>query len=145
MGVSVGHNKGGAKAEINITPLVDIVLVLLIIFMVISPGDSTYTPNAIPKQAELDDSVVLTSEQLVLELKADGSAFLNKTPVAFRDFKKVLQKIIDHRTDSKIFISVENELPYGEVVSWMGAARSSGASTVALQIRAPSSETVAQN
>lgn len=137
MGASVGGAKGGVKAEINITPLVDVVLVLLIIFMVISPGDSTFVQNAIPRKAEIDESVVLSSEQLVLELHADGSAYLNRTMVLKRDFASKIKTIMEQRTDGKLFISVEDELPYGEVVSWMGIAKKHGAKAVALQIKEP--------
>lgn len=138
MGASVGSKKGGARAEINITPLVDVVLVLLIIFMVISPGDATYVPDAIPKPAELDDSVVLSNEQLVLELRADGSALLNQKPMTRKEFESFFKQLLEQRSDRKLFIAVEDELPYGEVMNWMGAARSFGASTVALQIKEPS-------
>lgn len=137
MAGSVGNKKGGAKAEINITPLVDVVLVLLIIFMVISPGNSTYLPNAIPRKAEIDDSVVLSSEQMVLELFADGTATLNRKPVVFRNFEKIIAEIMEQRTDRKMFIAVEDELPYGEVVSWMGVARSSGVKTLSIHLKEP--------
>ncbi len=135
MAASVGGKKGSAKAEINITPLVDVVLVLLIIFMVISPGDATYIPDAIPKPAELEDSVVLSSEQLILELFADGSALLNQKSVTRREFSKQIRELMEQRSDKKLFVAAENELPYGEVVSWMGQARSVGVSTVALQLK----------
>ena len=137
MAASVGGKKGGARAEINITPLVDVVLVLLIIFMVISPGDATFVPDAIPKPADLDDSVVLSNEQLVLELHADGSALLNQKSVTRNEFPKLIQTLMEQRSDRKLFIAVEDELPYGEVVNWMGIARSVGTSTVALQIKGP--------
>lgn len=144
MGASVGNSRGGAKAEINITPLVDVVLVLLIIFMVISPGDATYIPNAIPRPAELEDSVVLTNEQLVLELFSDGSTLLNRTLVTRKEFPDIFRKLTEQRTDRKLFIAVADEVPYGEVMNWMSAARSFGASTVALQIKSPENE-LAQN
>lgn len=137
MAAFVGSGKGGAKAEINITPLVDVVLVLLIIFMVISPGNSTYIPNAIPRKAEIDDSVVLSSEQMVLELFADGTAMLNRKSVVFRNFGTIIEEIMEQRTDRKMFIAVEDELPYGEVVSWMGVARSSGVKTLSIHLKEP--------
>lgn len=137
MAVNVGGNKGGAKADINITPLVDVVLVLLIIFMVISPGNSSFIPDAIPREAENDESVVLTDEQMVLELKVDGTATLNRQPVEMNEFGEKIFEIMDGRVDSKLFIMASDDLPYGEVIAWMGIARKNGANTLALQINDP--------
>ena len=137
MGAAVGGKRGGAKAEINITPLVDVVLVLLIIFMVISPGDSAYVADAIPKPAELDDSVVLSNEQMVLELRADGTALLNQKPISRKDFPTLIGTLMEQRSDRKLFIAVEDELPYGEVINWMSEAKRLGATTVALQLKTP--------
>lgn len=134
MAAAVGGKKGGAKAEINITPLVDVVLVLLIIFMVISPGDSTYISNAIPKIAELQDNQVINNDQIVLELFADGRALLNQKDIKHADFSNTLKTIFETRAEKKIFISAENELPYGEVVSWMGLAKGAGADLMAIKI-----------
>lgn len=134
MAAAVGGKKGGAKAEINITPLVDVVLVLLIIFMVISPGDSTYIANAIPKTAQLDDNQVLANDQIVLDLYADGRAELNQKEIKHADFSNTLKTLFETRSEKKIFISAENELPYGEVVSWMGLAKGAGADLVAIKI-----------
>ncbi len=134
MAAAVGGNKGGAKAEINITPLVDVVLVLLIIFMVISPGDSTYIANAIPKTAQLEDNQVISNDQIVLELFADGRAELNQKEIKHADFSTTLKTLFETRSEKKIFISAENELPYGEVVSWMGLAKGAGADLMAIKI-----------
>lgn len=140
MAASVGGKKGGARAEINITPLVDVVLVLLIIFMVVSPGDASYISNAIPKPADSDDSVVISTEQLVLELYADGSARLNHETIKKSDFSDVIRKLLEQRADKKLFIAVEDELPYGEVVSWMSVARHEGVTQLALQIKEPDAQ-----
>lgn len=134
MAAAIGGKKGAAKAEINITPLVDVVLVLLIIFMVISPGDSTYLSNAIPKIAELEDNQVITNDQIVLELFADGRALLNQKDIKHGDFSNTLKTIFETRAEKKIFISAENELPYGEVVNWMGLAKGAGADLMAIKI-----------
>lgn len=134
MAAAVGGKKGGAKAEINITPLVDVVLVLLIIFMVISPGDSTYIADAIPKTAQLEDNQVIANDQIVLELFADGKALLNQKEIKHGDFLNTLKTLFESRAEKKIFISSENELPYGEVVSWMGLAKTAGADLIAIKI-----------
>jgi biopolymer transport protein ExbD len=124
-------------AAINITPLVDVVLVMLIIFMVVSPGNPMYVPNAVPKPADIEESAALTSEQLVLELYADGSALLNRNPVKRTEFADAFHKLIETRTDKKLFLAIQDEVPYGQVVDWMGAARAYGASLVAIEIKPP--------
>jgi biopolymer transport protein TolR len=134
MAANISHGKGGAKAEINITPLVDVVLVLLIIFMVVSPGDATYIPDAIPKPAQLDDSQLDANDRMVLELSADGAAKLNQKVVEHADFVKTLRMLFEERADKKLFISAEDELPYGEVVGWMGLAKTAGATLMALKL-----------
>lgn len=139
MGAAVGKSRGSI-AGINITPLVDVVLVLLIIFMVISPGNSVYIPNAVPKPADIEDSAALANEQLVLELLSDGTVLLNRTAVTRREFTDAFRKLMETRTDKKLFVAAADEVPYGEVVNWMSAARSLGASMVAIQIKAPEGE-----
>lgn len=134
MATNISHGKGGAKAEINITPLVDVVLVLLIIFMVVSPGDATYIPDAIAKPAQLDDSQLDSNDRMVLELSADGSAHLNQTAVQDTEFVQKLKTLFNERADKKLFISAEDELPYGEVIRWMGLAKTAGASLMALKL-----------
>lgn len=134
MAAAVGGKKGGAKAEINITPLVDVVLVLLIIFMVISPGDSTYLADAIPKVATQEESQVITNDQIVLELFADGKAKLNQKEILHADFSKQLKSLFETRSDKKIFVAAENLVPYGEVVDWMGLAKATGATLMAIKI-----------
>jgi len=133
---------GGAIAGINITPLVDVVLVLLIIFMLVIRGDTVDIPNAIPKKAEAEESTELENEQLVLELLKDGKAMLNREEVSGKDFPAKFGDLMKTRSDKKLFVSADDEVPYGIVVFWMSMARKSGASLVALQITPPEVNTI---
>ena len=140
MAGQVGGDKGGRRAEINVTPLVDVVLVLLIIFMVLSPAAISQVPNALPRPARQETSVVLTSDQLVLELRADGSAWFNNERTNLVEFQKAVVDLMARRTNRTVFFSVEDGVLYGKTVAWMAAARVGGAQTVALKISPPKTE-----
>ena len=132
--------KGGQRAEINVTPLVDVVLVLLIIFMVLSPAAISQIPDALPRPARQETSVILTSDQLVLELRADGSAWFNNQRTNLVEFQKAVQELMTRRTNRTVFFSVEDGVLYGKTVAWMAAARVGGTQTVALKISPPKTE-----
>lgn len=136
MGAAVGQAKGSI-AGINVTPLVDVVLVLLIIFMATSTGDPVYVPNAVPKKADIEESAAVISEVLVLELFSDGTALLNRMAYTPREFAEKFRSLMQTRGDKKLFVAAADEVPYGVVVDWMSRARSYGATTVALQIAPP--------
>jgi biopolymer transport protein TolR len=136
MAGSVGKSRG-AMAGINITPLVDVVLVLLIIFMLVVRGDTSDVPNAVPKRAEAEESAALVSEQLILELLRDGTAMLNRNAVKLKEFPDFFQKLMENRADKKLFVSVDDDVVYGDVVLWMSLAEKYGAELVALQVKAP--------
>lgn len=141
MAGAVGKSRG-AIAGINITPLVDVVLVLLIIFMLVIRGDAVDIPNAIPKKAEAEESVELENEQLVLELLKDGKALLNRDEISAKEFPTRFRDLMKTRSDKKLFVSADDEVPYGIVVFWMSMARKNGASLVALQITPPEVNTI---
>ena len=132
MGMVAG--KGGKRADINITPLVDVVLVLLIIFMVLSPTASFYVPNALPKKSDRDVSVVVRQEQAIVQLLQDGSHLFQGSPIQLLEFPDAVKKFLAQRQDKTVFFSVQDGVRYGEVARWMALARTSGASTVSLQV-----------
>lgn len=136
MSGAVGKSKG-AMAGINITPLVDVVLVLLIIFMLVIKGDTVSIPDTIPKKAEAEETIALESEELVLELLKDGSLLLNRNPVSAKEFPEMFQKIMASRSDKKLFVSADDEVLYGDVAYWMSVARRNGATLIALQTKVP--------
>ena len=136
MGANVGQRKG-ALANINITPLVDVVLVLLIIFMLLIREDASYVPNPIPMKADAEENIAIESEQLVLELLNDNSVLLNRNPTTRAEFPEYFRKTMEERTDKKLFVAVQDEVLYKDVVYWMSMAKRNGASLVALQITPP--------
>jgi biopolymer transport protein ExbD len=143
MAGAVGKSKG-QMAGINITPLVDVVLVLLIIFMLVIKGDSVEIPNIIPKKADAEEAVALESQQLVLELLKNGDLMLNGNPVKDKDFPDMFHKLMESRSDKKLFVSADDEVLWDQVVYWMSVARRNGAGLVALQMIPPQYESISK-
>jgi biopolymer transport protein TolR len=117
-------------AEINVTPLVDVMLVLLIIFMVTAPlmtsGVSVDLPktNAQPLNSD--------SEPLTVSIKADGSIFLQDQPVDISDIVAKLQAIARNNADRRIFVRGDKDLAYGRIMEVMGTITQGGFTKVAL-------------
>lgn len=113
-----------AFSDINVTPLVDVVLVLLIIFMVTAPmlqmGIDVNLPRVKSK------SVDVTEEKLVLTINSAKEIFLNKTLVSIIDLRVKLQHIFANRIDRDLFLRADRSVPYGYVVEVMSEVRKAG-------------------
>jgi len=111
-------------AEINVTPLVDVVLVLLIIFMVAAPmlqmGIDVNLPRVKSK------SVDVTEEKLVLTVNGAKEIFLNKTKVSLPDLRPKLESIFAAKIDRDLFLRADRSVPYGFVVEVMSEVRKAG-------------------
>ena len=119
---------GGAHrplAEINVTPFVDVMLVLLIIFMVTAPmmqqGIDVDLPNTTTQNIRVDDP------PLVLTIKKDGTVLLANTVVPAAELEEKLKAVLEGRESDDIFLRADKEAPYGAVVKVMAAARAGGA------------------
>jgi biopolymer transport protein ExbD len=121
-------------AEINVTPLVDIVLVLLIIFMVASPlvekdlGVSLSAEKHTEKAAEID------KEQVIVSLGGSGALKINSEPVLPTDYAETIRRKLAGRVaaDRVVFIVAEDRAPYRSLVDAIDWARKAGATTVGL-------------
>jgi biopolymer transport protein TolR len=111
-------------SEINVTPLVDVVLVLLIIFMVAAPmlqmGIDVNLPRVKSK------SVDVTEEKLVLTINSSRELFLNKMRIPITDLKFKLENIFAGRIDRDLFLRADRNVPYGFVVEVMSEVRKAG-------------------
>jgi biopolymer transport protein TolR len=123
----------GANADINVAPLVDVVLVLLIIFMVITPLLAKNIPIEVPQKTEMeeppDDKL---KEQVVLKLFSDGHVEVNKQTVALDDVEKVIEETYKNRKDKVMFFEGEDDAVYGLAVQLMDAAKGAGVDTVGI-------------
>jgi biopolymer transport protein TolR len=111
-------------AEINVTPLVDVMLVLLIIFMVTAPMMQTGIDVNLPRVKA--KSVDVSEEKLVLTVNDAKEIFLNKTKLSLRELGTKLEHIIAARVDREVYLRADRNVPYGFVVEVMAEARKAG-------------------
>ncbi len=118
------NNGNKALAEINVTPLVDVVLVLLIIFMVTAPMLSMGIDVNLPRVKS--KSVDVTEEKLVLTINEAREIFLNKTKMQLGELNFKLEAIFSNRIDREVFLRADRNVPYGFVVEVMSEVRKAG-------------------
>ena len=135
MSMDVGGSKGGVKADINVTPLVDVMLVLLIIFMVTAPILQQGVAVDLPKVAA--GPLTGQEEQLVVNVAKGGQVFLNDTPMAVLDLTAKLGAIAAARPDRQVYVRADQSVPYGEVMQVMSAVRDAGLTHVGLVTEPP--------
>ena len=118
------NNEHKPLAEINVTPLVDVVLVLLIIFMVTAPmlqmGIDVNLPRVKAK------SINVSEEKLVLTINGKHEIYINEFNTTLPDLSAKLESIFKSRTDRELFMRADKEVPYGYVVQVMSEVRKAG-------------------
>ena len=134
MGMTSGSNSGrGATPQMNITPLVDVVLVLLIIFMVVTPLLAKNFALNLPKKEENVPPPPADAEQnLVVTVHKDGTIFINQLKVEKAELAPKLTRLFAAKSDKAIYFDAEDGTPYGQAVEAMDLARGGGARTVAI-------------
>jgi len=139
MGTPSSRRRKGARqspmSEINVTPMVDVMLVLLIIFMVAAPMLTAGVPVNLPqsKAAPLNEKI----EPLAITIKADGQVFIQDTAVAVEELAARLQAITENKPDTRIYVRGDHSLDYGRVMEVMGLITSAGFTKVALITETP--------
>ncbi len=125
------RGKSAAMAEINVTPFVDVMLVLLIIFMVAAPLLTVGVPVELPKTA----ANALPTEQeepLTITLTADGRTVLMNTEISETELIPKLEAIAAERTSKKVFLRADGAIPYSRVAQIMGALNAGGFNEIGL-------------
>ncbi len=119
-----GGHRRGALAEINVTPLVDVMLVLLIIFMISAPLLTVGVPVELPKTeaAAVDDQTL----PLSITVKADGTIFVQEAQTAFDQLSVRLTALAGQGFDKPIFVRADGKAPYAVVAQVMAALSTSG-------------------
>ncbi|HUN53648.1 MAG TPA: protein TolR [Smithella sp.] len=125
-------------AEINVTPLVDVMLVLLIIFMVTAPMLSMGIDVNLPRVKS--KSVDVTEEKLVLTISEAKEIFLNKTKLPLGELNSKLEAIFSNRIDREIFLRADKNVPYGFVVEVMSEVRKAGVDKLGMITEPPEEE-----
>ena len=111
----------GVMSEINVTPLVDVMLVLLIIFMVTAPLLQQGIDVNLPKAKGKD---MPPEERIALVIKRDMKVYMNDTPVSMADLRRKLQAI--STMNPNVFLKADKDVPYGFVVEVMGEIKEAG-------------------
>lgn len=122
---------GAVMSEINITPFVDVMLVLLIIFMVAAPMLTVGVPIELPDTA----AKAMPDEQeppLTISITAEGAIFIQDTEVSDADMIPKLRAIAAERTSDKVFLRADGALDYGRVAAVMGALNAGGFNNIGL-------------
>lgn len=127
------RRRGGAArmSEINVTPFVDVMLVLLIIFMVAAPMLTVGVPVELPRTS----AGALPAEQeepLSITLTADGTVLIMSTEIDPSDLIPQLRAVAAERRDNKVFLRADGAIPYERVVQVMGALNSGGFNNIGL-------------
>lgn len=111
-------------AEINIIPLVDVMLVLLIIFMVAAPLSITGIKVNLPKVAAKGSQV--SEDKIILSVSKEGDYFIDKTKILPKNLKDKLVAIFENKTNKQLYIRADRDVAYGKVVDVMSVAKLSG-------------------
>ncbi|WP_299929602.1 protein TolR [uncultured Pelagimonas sp.] len=125
------RGKAAPMSEINVTPFVDVMLVLLIIFMVAAPLLTVGVPVELPKTAA-QALPQETEEPLTVSIAADGTVLIQSTEISREDLIPRLRAIAAERSDDRVYLRADGVVPYEDVAQIMGALNAGGFSSIGL-------------
>jgi biopolymer transport protein TolR len=124
------QSRHGAMSDINVTPLVDVMLVLLIVFMVAAPLMTTGVPIELPKtQAK---QLSQPNEPLTISVQADRKVFLQKTEITLEELAPKLQALAKNGNQEQLIVRADTNVPYGAVMEVMGVLNQAGYTKIGL-------------
>ena len=124
MGMSSGGDNNGMMAEINVTPFVDVMLVLLIIFMVTAPMMTQGVQVELPKATA--DNLPTDDKGLILSIDVDGNFYMAKEQYDLSEIRLKLTAIAETNPDKEVFIRADAQVPYEKVAQLMGTCTQAG-------------------
>ena len=125
LGGGLGSQRGelNFNADINVTSLIDVVLVLLIVFMITAPimqgGLDVELPRAEARPLQ-------PKEGMVVSVNRDGKVYVDNTPVSYRDFRATFRALVAQRKPEGVYLQADARVPYGEVVKVLAVIRTAG-------------------
>ena len=136
MALSATSARAAVKADINVTPLIDVMLVLLIIFMVVTPFLQQGITVAIPRDLRNpdEDQAINKESSVIISVPKDGDYYLGKKKVNLDDLKAAVEKALANKKeeDKIVYIKSGVEVSYGEVVKVINAVREKGVDKIGL-------------
>jgi biopolymer transport protein ExbD len=126
---------GTAQPDINVTPLIDVLLVLLIIFMVVAPSKPSRFETKVPtKPQEQNLNLVAPEDLLMVVIDKGNKIALNTQVMTEQELTTKLTSELENRTDKTVIVKAPKNLPYGGVVRVIDAIKGAGAEPIGLQI-----------
>lgn len=132
MGVSVGGPSGGVRSEMNVVPLIDVVLVLLIIFMILIPVAQVGYDVSVPPKKPQDSVAQVDPNQLIVRVDRNGTAYINQEQVTDERLPTRLQEILATRRQRVVFFAGDGEVPYDRALKVLNLVRESGAQNLGI-------------
>jgi biopolymer transport protein TolR len=130
VGGSGARGRRTAMSEINVTPFVDVMLVLLIIFMVTAPLIQQGIDVQLPKVQS--EGLTADEERLVITVKEDGNIFVQRAEVKLDTLETKLGAILETRQNKEVFLRADAKVAYGTVAQTLAALRKAGASRIGM-------------
>jgi len=130
--MSMNVGKKGYQSDINITPYIDILLVLLIIFMMVAPLKQHEHPVRVPQPAPAIQPKDVKPDSIIVDMDLDHTIRLNQQPITLDKLESTLTEVFSRRAVKNLFIRGDSDLPYGDVFVLLDIAKRSGVADIAL-------------
>ena len=131
MAMDVGGAKGGVKSDINVTPLVDVMLVLLIIMMIVAPMLQTPVTVSLPQAGNTQEKPD-TSDQTVVYIDGQSRLYVNAIELNEVELVRRLTDILESKTEKTVYLKGDKDAPYSAIMKMMDALRGAKIESVAL-------------
>jgi biopolymer transport protein TolR len=135
MAMDTGSGRGQMVSQINVTPMVDVMLVLLVIFMVTAPIIQQGVEVTLPSVKA--EALPSKEEQFVVSITKDSQIYLNDAKLSADDLTGKLKAISQERPDRQVFIRADDQVPYGQVIRTMAAIKAAGIENVGMVTEMP--------
>lgn len=133
-----GGNNNNFMSDINVTPFVDVMLVLLIIFMVTAPMMTQGVGVALPEATA--EPLPAENEHLMISIDNKATIFINEVPVTVDDLNEKLKRIMSNRSDREVYLKADKDIPYGTVVRVMSEIKLAGVEKLGMVTVPPTKE-----